>query len=91
MKRQNSAQREIAMKTTDGARRLRRPRLLIQVGLLLTIAFFANALNCRKALAASASAINQNAAQALAASIRIRPAPWPWLRNRRVSSSSQVS
>ncbi len=65
MKRQTSGQRDIAMKTTDGARRLRIYRLLIQVGLLLTIAFFANTLNCRKALAASASAINQNAAQAL--------------------------
>jgi lipid-binding SYLF domain-containing protein len=32
---------------------------------LLLIAFFANTLNCREALAASASAINQNAEQAL--------------------------
>jgi lipid-binding SYLF domain-containing protein len=65
MKRQNFGQREIAMRTRDCAHGLRIHRLLIQVGVLLLIAFFANTLNCRTALAASASAIDQNATQAL--------------------------
>jgi lipid-binding SYLF domain-containing protein len=65
MKRQNSVHRATAMKTTDCAHGLRIHKLLIQVGVLLLIAFFASTLNSRKALAASASAINQNAAQAL--------------------------
>jgi len=65
MKHQNSGQLEIAMNTTDCAQPARIPRLLIQVGVLLLIAFFFNTLNYREVLAASASAINQNAEQAL--------------------------
>jgi lipid-binding SYLF domain-containing protein len=64
MKHQNSGQPAIGTNTTDRAQR-RRTHRLIQVGVLLLIAVFGNTLNCREALAASASTINQNAEQAL--------------------------
>src|SRR5271170_5758459 len=56
MKHQNAGQLEIAMNTTTCAQPARIPRLLIQVGVLLLIAFFFNTLNYREVLAASASA-----------------------------------
>jgi lipid-binding SYLF domain-containing protein len=55
------------MKTTRSARAQRLPirRLLIRAGVLLPVAILAGALNCPKAVAASASEINQNATLAL--------------------------